>query len=117
MSHDICHFEIPADDPEALAKFYDQLLGWKIEKFPGPMDYWMIQTGGEGALAGGMMKRQAPEQVPMNYVEVESVDEYAAKAEGLGAQVVVPKMQVGDMGWFVVIVDPQGNCLGLWESA
>ena len=31
----IVHFEIPADDIERSKKFYADLFGWKIEKWPG----------------------------------------------------------------------------------
>ena len=44
VDHTIVHFEIPADDVEKLGKFYGQLFGWKIEKMPGPVEYWGIQT-------------------------------------------------------------------------
>ena len=46
----IVWFEIPADNVERAKKFYGDLFGWKIEKFPGPMDYWHIDTGGADAL-------------------------------------------------------------------
>jgi len=41
----IVHFEIPADDPQRAAAFYKKAFGWKIEKWPGPMEYWMVTTG------------------------------------------------------------------------
>jgi predicted enzyme related to lactoylglutathione lyase len=28
-------FEIPADDPERAIKFYEDVFGWKIEKWDG----------------------------------------------------------------------------------
>jgi predicted enzyme related to lactoylglutathione lyase len=31
----IVHFEIPVDDVERSKKFYSELFGWKLEKFPG----------------------------------------------------------------------------------
>jgi uncharacterized protein len=31
----IVHFEIPADDIDRAKKFYSDLFGWKIEKWPG----------------------------------------------------------------------------------
>jgi predicted enzyme related to lactoylglutathione lyase len=34
----IVHFEIPADDVERSKKFYNDLFGWKIEKWPGTDD-------------------------------------------------------------------------------
>jgi len=118
MDHVICHFEIPADEPEALAKFYTQLFGWKIEKMPGFPDYYGIRpSADEQALGGGMMKRQSPQQGPINYVLVESVSDYLRKAESLGAMTVVPKTEIPGMGWFALILDPQHNPFGLFESA
>ncbi len=35
----IVHFEIPTDDLERAKRFYTELFGWKIEKYPGPMEY------------------------------------------------------------------------------
>lgn len=31
MNHTIIHFEIPGDDPKALADFYANLFGWKVQ--------------------------------------------------------------------------------------
>jgi len=36
----IVHFEIPADNPESLSKFYSEVFRWKFEKSSIPdMDY------------------------------------------------------------------------------
>ncbi len=32
----IVHFQIPADDIERSKKFYNDLLGWRFDKFPSP---------------------------------------------------------------------------------
>lgn len=117
MDHIICHFEIPADDVEALASFYSELFGWRVAPVPGFNDYWFVQTSGQpGALAGGMMARQQPGQGIMNYVLVEGVAAYLEQATALGAQVLVPRTEIPGMGWFGVILDPQGNRLGLFEE-
>ena len=78
----IVWFEIPADDVERAKSFYGALFDWKIEKFPGPMEYWHIDTGGsDDAPDGGLLKRQQPQQQGItNYIGVTSVDESAAKA-------------------------------------
>lgn len=126
MSHTIVHFEIPAEDPDKLAAFCQSLFGWKIERLSseGGMEYWAIttvpvdETGmpKEPGVNGGMMRRQVPQQTLVNYVSVESVDEYVAKATSLGATVVVPKMPVQGMGWFAQLADPQGNAFAVWET-
>jgi predicted enzyme related to lactoylglutathione lyase len=32
----IVHFEIPSDDTQRSKKFYNELFGWKIDKWSGP---------------------------------------------------------------------------------
>jgi len=124
MDHTIVHFEIPADDVEKLRKFYSALFGWTIEKTPGPMEYLMVLTvpiDDKGmpvrpGVNGGMMKKQNPEHKPVNYVAVESVDEYVKKIEALGGRVIVPKMEVPGIGWWASALDPEGNMFAIIQS-
>lgn len=116
MSNTIQHFEVPADDVDRARNFYSSLFGWNIEGLPNfEGEYWSIQPP-EGGIGGGMMKRQMPEQRITTYVTVASVDESTAKASELGAQVIVAKTEIPNMGAFSVILDTEGNPLGLWES-
>ena len=41
----VVHFEIPANQPESLTKFYSEVFGWKFQKaaLPGP-EYWLCET-------------------------------------------------------------------------
>jgi uncharacterized protein len=128
----IVHFEIPADDIERAKKFYNDLFGWKIEKWPGtddsqltstatgqPIEYWMVTTTddkGNKALGGGMMKRQMPEHQITNYINVNSVDEYASKVEKLGGKVAAHKHAVPGMGYFALCLDTENNPFAVWES-
>ena len=117
-NHGIVWFEIPADDVARARSFYNSLFGWKLEKFPGPMEYWHIDTGGEDASPdGGLMKRQAPQQQGItNYISVPSVDEFAAKVQKLGGKVCMPKTAVPQMGYFAICQDPENNTFALWEK-
>lgn len=119
MANTIVHFEIPADDPEKIGKFYAELFDWKIEKSEGPTDYWLVGTReGEDqpGVDGGIFLKESPELAPVNYVGVDSVEEYVKKAESLGAQVVYPRSSVPQQGWFAQILDPEGNLFALWEA-
>lgn len=123
MSHTVVHFEIPADQPERAVEFYRELFGWEVEHMGGPMDYWLVKTVPTDAVGrptepgvnGGLMRRMMPGQTPVNYISVESVDEFARKAERLGANVVVPKMPVPGMGWFAQLTDTEGNIFAIWQ--
>jgi predicted enzyme related to lactoylglutathione lyase len=116
----IVHFEIPADDVDRARKFYSALFGWKIEKFPGEMEYWMIATSGDfndkTSLGGGLMKRKDPHQPNLNYIGVNSVDEYSKKVNELGGKVVIPKTEIPGYGFFAVCSDTENNAFALWET-
>jgi len=115
----VVHFEIPANQPEALTRFYSDLFGWKFQKapLPGP-EYWLCDTGSDGpGINGAVMQRQHPQQPWMNYVDVPSIDAALEKATQLGAKVALPKMPVPGVGALAAIIDPQGNICGLWEQA
>ena|SRR5688572_4978858 len=116
--HSIVWFEIPADNVERARSFYGSLFGWKTEKFPGPMEYWHVDTGGADASPdGGLMKRQNPGQQGItHYISVPSVDEFAAKVQKLGGKICMPKTAVPQMGYFAVCQDPENNMFGLWQS-
>ena len=124
VDHTVVHFEIPADNVKKLSQFYIKLFGWKIVKMPGPTEYWGIQTvpvDKQGMLLrngvnGGMIKRQNPEHKPVNYIAVESVDEYNKKIEELGGRIVVPKMEVPSVGWWALALDPDGNSFAIMEE-
>jgi len=117
MDHTIVHFEIPASDVEKLRKFYSKLFGWKIEKSSGPIPYWMIETvpadekgtSLRPGVNGGMYKKDRAELKPVNYISVESIDEYIEKIKALGGKIVQPKQEVPNVGWIAIALDPEGN--------
>jgi predicted enzyme related to lactoylglutathione lyase len=78
------------------------------------MEYWMIQTvptDDQGMLQrsgvnGGMVKKERPDQKPVNYISVESIDESIKKVKRLGGKIVSPKQEVPNVGWIATAVDP-----------
>jgi uncharacterized protein len=124
----IVYFEIPADDVDRAKRFYNSLLGWKIEptKVPVPemtsMKYQDIITGepkevtpmGGTLSMGGMYKRQMNEPI-VNYVMVDDIDEKIAMVEKLGGKIAVPKRELESVGQFVIIQDTEGNVIALFK--
>ena len=127
MNHGVVHFDIPASDPEKLSAFYSQLFGWKIEKMTmDGGDYYMTRTvetdergmpNQPGAINGGIFMRQSPDQRPMNYVNVESIEQYLDKAKSLGGKVLMDKMAIPGMGFYAQLSDPDGNPLGVFQES
>lgn len=124
VDHTVIHFEIPAENVKKLTEFYSKLFGWRIERMPGPTEYFGIETvpiNAKGELArpgvnGGIMKRQSAEHKPVNYIAVESVDEYMNKIEKLGGRITVPKMEVPGIGWWALALDPDGNQFAIMQT-
>ncbi|MBI4181869.1 MAG: VOC family protein [Candidatus Aenigmarchaeota archaeon] len=122
----VVHFEIPADKPDRARKFYQDLFGWKIEKAPGAMPYWMVSTvevdkktrmpKEAGAINGGIMPRQAPGESPVVVINVPSLDSTLKKVQKAGGRIVMPKMTVMDMGYYARVTDSEGNVIGIWET-
>ncbi len=123
----IAYFEIPADDVDRAKRFYRSLLGWTIEPTTAPlepeaaaaMQYQDVTTGEaqEGTLNSGGMYRRQTSEVITNHVEVEDIDAVLANVERLGGKIVMPKMEMGEIGLDAVIQDTEGNTIGLWQPA
>jgi len=60
-------------------------FGWKIEKWPGPMEYWMVTTGPDGTpgINGGLMKK-GDVSTTTNTIDVESVGESRRRGHRCG---------------------------------
>jgi uncharacterized protein len=119
----IVHFEIQASQPQALADFYTELLGWSITKWEGA-DYWLIDTGpaDRPGINGGLLPRSGAAPAEVQAVNafvctagVESLDETLTRATSLGATVALPKNAVPGVGWLAYIKDLDGNVLGLLQ--
>jgi uncharacterized protein len=120
----IVHFEMPVKDPKRAQDFYNKTFGWKVEKW-GDQDYWMVRTAESdkqgmpekpGSINGGFFKPKT-QGVTSLTIDVPSVDDYLQKAQHAGATIVTKKEAVGDMGFMAQFKDPEGNLVGLWETA
>ena len=113
----VAHFEIPADEPERAVKFYESVFGWKIEKWEGPVDYWLVKTGEapEVGINGGIEPRSG-DDVTRNIVDVADLDECVGKVEAAGGKVVKPKTALPGVGWYAYCADTEGNVFGMMQE-
>jgi uncharacterized protein len=113
----VIHFEIPASDPERASKFYQKVFGWKIEKWPGPMEYWMVTTGAEGTpgINGGLMWNTNV-KTTTNTIGVESVDAAIETVKSAGGKLVMPKTPIPGVGYFAYLEDTEGNLFGAMQN-
>jgi predicted enzyme related to lactoylglutathione lyase len=124
MSGRVVHFEIPFDDEARARAFYGNVFGWNLQSFEG-MDYTLVSTGPTGDqgatepgfINGGMAQRSDTFSAPTVVVDVDDIESALADVEAKGGTVVSGKNPVGEMGWAAYFRDPEGNVLGLWQTA
>jgi hypothetical protein len=109
---DFSWVELLTTDVEAAKEFYQGVFGWELSESPMPEGgYTLIKAGGRAV--GGMMSM--PPGVPpgtpphwMAYVTVDDVDAVAKKVGELGGRMLVPPMDIPDVGRFCTFQDPHG---------
>jgi hypothetical protein len=123
----VVHFEIQADDPERAAKFYRDIFGWNIDKWPGlEWEYWVVMTADkdskEPGINGGLLRRPAktpPQECGTNAyactVQVENFDATAKKILAAGGVVAMPKFALAGMAWQGYFLDTEGNVFGVHQ--
>jgi predicted enzyme related to lactoylglutathione lyase len=125
MSGRVVHVEIPFDDGDRARRFYGEAVGWQLRSMPG-MGYTLVSTGPTGDqgatepgyVNGGMMSRSdSPSATPILVVDVDSIDTALATVDSLGGSTLRGREPVGDMGFAAYVKDPEGNVIGLWETA
>lgn len=124
MAARVVHFEVPFDDGERALAFYRDIFGWEITSMP-EMQYNMVSTGPTGDMGptepgyigGGMLSRQDPVQSPVIVLDVDDIDATLEAVEARGGTTLRGKEPVGTMGFAAYFRDPEGNVLGLWQSA
>jgi uncharacterized protein len=114
---EFCWTEIATTDLEACRAFYTKVFGWNFhESENSEIDMKYLEFGGgDGHRFGGMYELK-PEMSGgtispphfMNYIAVDDVDEAASKAFELNGKIVVPPMDIPQVGRFCVVEDPTG---------
>jgi predicted enzyme related to lactoylglutathione lyase len=114
----VIHFEINADDPARASKFYSEVFNWKINKWDGPQDYWLVDSteGDEPGINGGILQRTHPDLSTINTIGVNNIDEFTESVIKAGGKVAKPKMAVPGVGYLVYCTDSEGNMFGMMQS-
>ena len=117
MSSRVIHFELPADDPERCARFYEAAFGWTVSTWGGPTEYWLVGTGeGEPGIDGGIGRRQGPEDQVTNTIDVPDLDAAVEAVIANGGTVTRPRGPVAGVGWLAYCTDTEGNPFGIMQA-
>ena len=112
----VIHFEVGADDLERAVRFYREVFGWEIQRWQGPMPYWLVKTGEttEPGINGAIMER-IPAVGSVNTVEVVSLEETLGKVIAAGGSQMGSTQTIPGVGIFTYVHDSEGNLLSLMQ--
>lgn len=105
-----------SSDPGQAKDFYTQLFGWGTEQFkPDEMDYAMINANGQNHGGFGKAQEGAPPPHWLGHVQVDEVDETVEKAKAAGGKIAFGPVDMGEVGKFAIIGDPQGAFVSAYQ--
>jgi predicted enzyme related to lactoylglutathione lyase len=113
-----CWAELGTKDTSVAKKFYSSLLGWTFKEndMGGGMIYTICQLDGKDIVGLYTLDPQHPTPPGwINYVSVKNADKSANRVKELGGTVVMPPMEIPDVGKFGLFKDPQNAVIGVWQ--
>jgi predicted enzyme related to lactoylglutathione lyase len=105
-------------DMDGARKFYNALFGWDYD-IGGPefMGYTTAKSGDYPSAGIGAVPPGVPPMTVWNiYFASENAAADTERAVGLGAQVMMPAMAIGEFGSMAVLVDPTEAAFGFWQA-
>ncbi|MHA1467963.1 MAG: VOC family protein [Promethearchaeota archaeon] len=114
----LVHFEMNVKDVHKAISFYEDVFGWRFEKWDGPMDYWLIMTGDEDepGIDGGLCFAEEGFPKMINIIDVDDINEIIKKIESKGGEIVRPKHAVPRVGWLAYFKDSEGVMSGIMQN-
>jgi uncharacterized protein len=114
-----CWVDLFTSEPDRARSFYGELFAWTSETAGDDYGGYLTFSKDGEPVAGGM-RNDGSAGTPDTwsiYLASEDAEKTVAAASGHGAQVIVPPMQVGEMGTMAVITDAGGAAVGVWQPA
>jgi predicted enzyme related to lactoylglutathione lyase len=115
-----CWIDLMAKDQQAAMDFYKDLFGWEGERQSDEFGGYAVMSL-RGKAVAGIGPSMAPEGMPepphvwTTYLASDDADATAQRIAAAGGSVMVPVMDVGDLGRMAIAVDPTGAVFGFWQ--
>jgi predicted enzyme related to lactoylglutathione lyase len=122
----VVHFEMPYDNRQRMAKFYESTFGWHTQMLGEEMGNYILaattETGPEGptrpgAINGGFFERKPdwPAQHPSVVIAVDDITASIKKVRDAGGTVLGEPMDIPGVGKYVAFTDTEGNRVSMLQ--
>jgi uncharacterized protein len=123
----VVHFEMPYDNRDRMARFYQSAFGWRTQMLGEEMGHYVLATTTEtddkgpktpGAINGGFFpkKPEWPAQHPSIVIAVDDVKEAVMKVTDAGGKVLGAPMEIPGVGHYVSFTDTEGNRVSMLQA-
>jgi len=122
----VVHFEMPYDNRDRMAKFYQSAFGWQTQMLGEDMGRYVLAVTTEtgdmgpskpGAINGGFYERKPdyPMQYPSVVIAVDKLERSSEKVTAAGGKVLGDPWEIPGVGTYVSFVDTEGNRVSMLE--
>ncbi len=122
----VVHFEMPYDNRQRMAKFYESSFGWHTQMLGEDMGNYVLATTTEsgedgpkrpGAINGGFSPKKPdwPAQHPSVVIAVDDIKTAAEKVRDAGGKVLGEPMEIPGVGHYVSFTDTEGNRVSMLQ--
>jgi len=122
----VVHFEMPFDDRDRMAKFYESAFGWRTQKLGEDMGHYVLAITTEtdddgprkpGAINGGFFPRKPgwPDQHGAIVIAVDDIEESVEIVTKAGGEVLGEPMAIPGVGQYVSFRDTEGNRVSMLQ--
>ena len=122
----VVHFEMPYDNRQRMAKFYESSFGWHTQMLGEDMGNYVLATTTEsgedgpkqpGAITGGFFPKKPdwPAQHPSVVIAVDDINTATKKVRDAGGKVLGEPTEIPGVGHYVSFTDTEGNRVSMLQ--
>ena len=122
----VVHFEMPYDNGERMARFYETAFGWKTQALGAAMGNYVLAHTAEsgptgplkpGSINGGFYQRNAdwPAQHPSVVIAVDDIKAAMKQVAAAGGNVLGEPMEIPGVGQYVSFMDTENNRVSMLQ--
>ena len=122
----VVHFEMPYDNRERMAAFYQSAFGWQTHPLGEEMGNYVLAHTTEtedgmvrtpGTINGGFYERKPdwPAQHPSVVIAVDDIRAAMQQVAAAGGEVLGEPMEIPGVGPYVSFYDTEGNRVSLLQ--
>ena len=122
----VVHFEMPYDNRQRMAAFYQSAFGWQTQMLGAEMGNYVVAHTTEtvdgmvstpGTINGGFYERKAdwPAQHPSVVIAVDDIRAAMRQVAAAGGEVLGEPMEIPGIGHYVSFMDTEGNRVSMLQ--